>query len=275
MKSADLHLHTVFSDGTYQPQELVEQARRSGLSCISVVDHDTVEGITATLSFGKENAIEVIPGIELSAGHNGTEVHILGYLIDYHNKELLQKLEFLRNNRTVRIYEMVEKLKGLGLKLEAEEVFNISQSAPAGRLHLARAMLKAGLVKSTAEAFNKYIGDKGPAYFCGFKLKPAEAIDLIRKAGGIPILAHPYTIKDEQSILQFIAEGIMGLEIYYPDHTQSMINFYLNLAKEYNLLVTGGSDCHGSAKPEVRIGSVKIPYELVEKLKLARQNLLC
>jgi len=275
MKSADLHLHTVFSDGTYQPQELVEQARRSGLSCISVVDHDTVEGITATLSFAKKNAIEVIPGIELSAGHNGTEVHILGYLIDYHNKELLQKLEFLRNNRTVRIYEMVEKLKVLGLKLEAEEVFNISQSAPAGRLHLARAMLKTGLVKSTAEAFNKYIGDKGPAYFCGFKLKPAEAIDLIRKAGGIPILAHPYTIKDEQSILQFIAEGIMGLEVYYPDHTQSMINFYLSLAKEYNLLVTGGSDCHGSAKPEVRIGSVKIPYELVEKLKLARQNLLC
>jgi len=275
VKFADLHLHTIFSDGTYQPQELVEQARRSGLSSISVVDHDTVEGISPTLAAGRQVALEVIPGIELSADYNDTEVHILGYCIDYQNKELLERLSLLKDNRIQRIYKMVEKLKNLGVQIEADEVFNISAKGIVGRLHIARALLKAGAVKSTAEAFRRYIGDKGPAYYCGFKLNPAEAINLIRKAGGIPVLAHPYTLSDDELVLEFIKEGIMGLEVYYPEHTQSMINFYLELAQKYNLLITGGSDCHGSAKPEARIGSLKIPYELVEKLKSAKEKIAC
>ena len=130
--------------------------------------------------------------------------------------------------------------------------------------------MKAGLVGSIAEAFRRYIGDKCPAYVCNFRFSPSEAIKLIRDVGGIPVLAHPYTLNRDELIPEFVDCGLMGLEVYYSEHTQGMINLYLALAKEYNLLVTGGSDCHGNAKPEVKIGSVKIPYELVEKLKEAK-----
>jgi predicted metal-dependent phosphoesterase TrpH len=131
-------------------------------------------------------------------------------------------------------------------------------------------MLKAGLVGSVAEAFRKYIGDKCPAYVCNFRFSPLEAINLIRQVKGIPVLAHPYTLNRDDLIPKFIDEGLLGLEVYYSEHTQSMVNFYLGLAKKYNLLVTGGSDCHGLAKPETKIGSVKIPYDLVENLKEAQ-----
>jgi predicted metal-dependent phosphoesterase TrpH len=131
-------------------------------------------------------------------------------------------------------------------------------------------MVAEGKVNSTSQAFQKYIGDRCPAYVLGFKFSPAEAIKLIKDAGGIPVLAHPYTIKDDL-IFKFIDFGLMGLEAYYPGHSQSMINFYKNLAGEHNLLVTGGSDFHGDAKPEIKIGCMKIPYELVEKLKQAKK----
>jgi hypothetical protein len=273
MKFADLHLHTIFSDGTYKPEELPNKAAKSGLSCVAIVDHDTVAGLPRALEAARLNNIEVLPGIELSAEYDGLEIHILGYLIDYRNNDLLEKLDFLRNNRVERIYKMVEKLKGLGITLKAEDVFALSENGTPGRLHIARALLKAGQVKSTAQAFQKYIGDKCPAYFCGFKLTPAEAIALIRKAGGVPVLAHPYTLSKDELIAQFVKDGLMGLEVYYPEHTQSMVNFYLKLSREYGLLVTGGSDCHGEAKPEVKIGSIKIPYDLVEKMKEAKEKL--
>ncbi len=273
MKFADLHLHTMFSDGTYKPEELPDKAAKSGLSCIAIVDHDTVAGLPRALEAAKLSDIEVLPGIELSAEYDGLEIHILGYLIDHKNKDLLKKLDFLKNNRIERVYKMVEKLKGLGVALKAEDVFALSENGTVGRLHIARALLKAGQVKSTAEAFHKYIGDRCPAYFCGFKLTPREAIELIRKAGGVPVLAHPYTLGKDELIAQFVRDGLMGLEVYYPEHTQSMVNFYLKLSQEYRLLVTGGSDCHGEAKPEVKIGSIKIPYALVEKIKAVKKRL--
>ena len=140
-------------------------------------------------------------------------------------------------------------------------------------MHVARALEKKGLVGSIYEAFNKYIGDSGPAYVLGFRFSLKEAIDFIRGNGGIPVLAHPYTLNNDVLITDFIRLGIMGLEIYYPEHSQGEVNYYLNLAKEYNLLVTGGSDCHGNAKPKVRIGSMKIPYTLVERLKETKEKL--
>ncbi|MFH0912706.1 MAG: PHP domain-containing protein [Candidatus Omnitrophota bacterium] len=271
MKFADLHIHTIFSDGTYTPEGLVKDSLRSGLSTIAVVDHDTVMGIKPTIEIAKENGVEVLSGIELSAEEDGLEVHILGYLIDYERQDLKEKLEFLRKNRIERIYKIVDKLKGIGLSLKAESVFDISQQGTVGRLHVARAMLKAGLVNSTGEAFQKYIGDRSPAYVCNFKFPTQEVIKLIKDIGGIPVLAHPYTLSKDELILKLIDYGLMGLEVYYPEHSQSMVNFYLGLTKKYNLLATGGSDCHGNAKPEAKIGCIKIPYELVEKLKEAQQ----
>lgn len=273
VKFADLHLHTIFSDGTYTPQDLVRESVKCQLSAISVVDHDTTEGIEPVKEKAKAQNLEVIAGIELSAENEGLEVHILGYLIDYRNQQLIEKLKNLKENRIARIYKIVEKLKNIGVDLNPQAVFEISKHGTIGRLHVARAMLKEGKVHSVSEAFQKYIGDKCPAYVLGFKFSPLEAIRLIKDVRGIPVLAHPYSIHNDDLIIKLIDYGLMGLEAYYPEHSQSMINFYLGLAKKHNLLVTGGSDCHGDAKPEVRIGSLKVSYELVERLKEAQSKL--
>ena len=268
-KFADLHLHTNFSDGTYSPQELLEETQKAGLSAIAVVDHDTVEGLQPTIEIAKTKNIEVIPGIELSSEYENLEIHILGYFIDYRNGQFLSKLESLKKNRRERIYKMTEKLKILGLDLNPEAVFTLAGNGTVGRLHVARALVAEGFVKTIFEAFKKYIGDKGPAYVLGFRFSVQEAINLIKDAGGLSVLAHPYILNNDELIPEFVKFGIRGLEIYYPEHSQSMVNFYLAMAKKHNLLVTGGSDCHGNAKTDVRIGSIKIPYELVEELKEA------
>jgi len=273
VKFADLHLHTLFSDGTYTPQELIEEAQKADLSCIAVVDHDTVSGIAPTLELAGSRGIEVLPGIELTAEYRDLEIHILGYLIDYKNKELIEKVELLRQNRIERIYKITDRLRDMGIRLNAQTVFDLAKFGTVGRLHVARAMVKEGLVGSTVEAFGKYIGDKCPANILGFRLSPQEAIRLIKNAGGIPVLAHPYTVNQNDVIAKIIDSGIMGLEVYYPEHLSQMVNFYLSLAKKYDLLVTGGSDCHGAAKSGVKIGSVKIPYDLVEKLKAAKEKI--
>ncbi|MFH0827217.1 MAG: PHP domain-containing protein [Candidatus Omnitrophota bacterium] len=274
MKFADLHLHTHYSDGTYAPGQLVRESRKVGLSAIAVVDHDTVEGILPVIQAAQGEDLEVLPGIELSAEHEDAEVHILGYLLDYQNKELRMRLDILKNNRLERIYKITDKLKAAGVRLNPEAVFDVAGKGTVGRLHVARAMVQEGLVENVFEAFQKYIGDRGPAYVLGFKFSPQEAIQLIIDSGGIPVLAHPYTIRDDDMIFKFIEYGLMGLEVYYPEHSQSMINFYLELAKNNNLLVTGGSDCHGNAKSEVKIGSMRIPYELVENLRQAKEKRL-
>lgn len=270
MRLADLHLHTFFSDGTYSPEQIVAQAKKAGLSCIAVVDHDTVEGIEPCLEAGRSLGIEVIAGIEFTSEYESQEIHILGYFIDYHNRALLEKLELLKEYRVQRIYKMAEKLKDMGLALNPQSVFELSVKGTVGRLHFARAMVKEGLIASTYEAFAKYIGDKCPAYVLGFRLSPSDVIKLIKDAGGIPVLAHPYTLNNNGLILTLIENGIMGLEVYYSEHSKSQTDTYLEMAKKYNLLVTGGSDCHGEAKAEIKMGSVKIPYQLVERLKAAR-----
>ncbi|MFA5345100.1 MAG: PHP domain-containing protein [Candidatus Omnitrophota bacterium] len=273
MKFADLHLHTLFSDGTYTPEELVSNALRKRLSAIAVVDHDTVSGVGEAIEAAKGSGLEVLSGIELSAEYNNQEIHILGYLIDYRKKSFLEKLESLKNNRVERVYKIVAKLNSLGVNLDPKSVFALAGDGTVGRLHIARALVKDGFAGSIYEVFQKYIGDNGPAYVLGFRFSPKDAIEFIKDAGGVSVLAHPYALKNDGLILEFVKLGLRGLEVYYPEHSQGMVNFYLELAKKNNLLVTGGSDCHGKAKSEVRIGSVKVPYELVEKLKEAKERL--
>jgi len=273
MKYADLHLHTLFSDGTYTPEELVKRSLKSGLSAIALVDHDTVNGVGITIDEAGDSGLEVLPGVELSAEYNDQEVHILGYLIDYQKGSLLERLESLRANRIERVYKIVKKLNGLGINLDPQKVLDLAGNGTVGRLHIARSLVKEGFVGSIFEVFQKYIGDKGPAYVLGFRFSPKEAIKFIKDSGGVPVLAHPYVLHNDELIREFIKLGLMGLEAYYPEHSQGMTNFYLDMAKKNNLLVTGGSDCHGKAKPDVRIGSMKVSYELVEKLKEAKENL--
>jgi hypothetical protein len=271
MKYADLHVHTSSSDGTYTPAQLVKEGTARGISALAIVDHDTTEAVAEAIAQAQGTALEIIPGIELTAQHENQEIHILGYFLDYRNPELLEKLKLVQLNRVQRVYKIIENLGELGLKLNPETVFAISGKATVGRMHIARALVKDGLVGSTAEAFRKYIGDKSPAYVLGFKLSVPEAIKLIQAAGGVAVLAHPYMLRNDELITEFAGYGLEGLEVYYPEHSQAMVNFYLDLAKQLNLLVTGGTDFHGSAKPEIKLGMIKVPMELVEKLRLAKK----
>lgn len=272
-KFADLHLHTIFSDGTYTPQELIQKSAEAGLYAVAVTDHDTVSGIAPAIEAAAALAVEVLPGIELTSEYDGREIHILGYLIDYTRNELKESLGYLKQARKMRIYKITAKLREVfGINLTPESVFDIVREGTPGRLHIARALVAKGFVDSTYEAFKKYIGDKSPAYVSGFKLSPQEAIKLIRDSKGVPVLAHPYSVAKDELISMLVGFGLMGLEVYYPEHTQSMINFYTGLAKKFNLVLTGGSDCHGDAKAEIKLGSVKIPYELVEKIKEAKKR---
>jgi hypothetical protein len=273
VKFADLHLHTLYSDSTYTPEQLIRDSKAAGLSAISVVDHDTIDGIDICTQLGKKEGVEVIPGIELSAEYENKEVHILGYFIDHTNKAFKEKLDMLKSNRRDRVYKIIEKLKKVGIDLDPEKVFSLSDRGTVGRLHIARAMVEDGHVRTIYDAFYRFIGDRGPAFVLGFRFTPHDAVKLIKGVGGIPVLAHPYVLNDDQLIVKFVEFGVMGLEVYYPEHSQSLINVYLEMARKYNLLVTGGSDCHGTAKPEVKIGLIKIPYELVEKIKAARGKL--
>ena len=274
MKYADLHLHTSFSDGAYSPEGLVNSAVKAGLAAIAVTDHDTVSGVALAIDAAKDRGVEVIPGIELSAEEGSQEVHILGYFIDYNNNGLLKRLGVLKQNRIERIYKIAEKLNGLGAPLEPEAVFKLAGGGTVGRLHIARALVSKGFVKNNPEAFQRYIGDRSPAYVLGFRFSAKDAIALIREVGGIPVLAHPYSMHKDELIPVFVDYGLMGLEVYYPEHSQSMINFYSKMAEKLGLLVAGGSDCHGDAKEEVKIGMIRLPYEFVEKLKAARKAVL-
>lgn len=271
MKYADLHAHTSESDGTYTPAQLIKEALKRSLSAVAIVDHDTVSAIPAALKAAEETELEVVPGIELTSQYENQEVHILGYFLDYQDNGLLDKLKPVRQARIHRVHEMIKNLKGLGVELDPETVFDIAGTGTVGRMHIARALVRDGWVSSTAEAFRKYIGDRSPAYVLGFRFSPEDAIKIIRDSKGVAVLAHPYVLHNDEWIGEFVASGLQGLEAYYPEHSQSQVNYYLDLAKKLNLVVTGGSDFHGNAKPDIKLGSVKIPLELVEKLRLAKR----
>lgn len=274
-KVADLHLHTDLSDGTFSPEKVVEYAKLQGLHAIAITDHDSCAGIKNALEKGEEIGIEVIPGVELTAELDDEEIHILGYFIDWKEHAFIKKLAEMSRAREERAREILKKLKKEGIELEAEELFDLFKCrACAGRLHIARLMVKKGAVYSVQEAFRKYIGNKGPCYVKKFKLLPKEAIDIIKKVGGVTVLAHPKTINIQYRTIEdiidmLVSNGIQGLEVFHSDHTKREAGDFKKLAERFGLLITGGSDCHGLAKKEVLIGRVKVPYELVEKLRAA------
>lgn len=269
-----MHLHTNFSDSTFSPEEVVRLAHKHRLSAISITDHDTIEAIDIAKDIAQEFSIEIIPGVELTAEVDNKEVHILGYLIDHHDEEFLSKLKELRRVRVNRIYEMVDKLKEQGIeKIDADEVICRAGKAAVGRVHLAMVMQKHKLVSSIPEAFRKYIGDNCPAYVSKFKLSPKKAIKLVLQAKGIPVLAHPYNLDKDELIPGFIKDGLMGLEVYYPEYTMKTISYYKDLCQKHHLLTTGGSDDHGKAKAKILMGRIKVSYELVERLRQAKEKI--
>ena len=270
-KYVDLHLHSKYSDGECSVQCLLEIAHDKGLKAVAITDHDTTDGYPLAHSISSELGIELITGTELSSEVDGVDVHILGYFVDIYNKTLKKKLQEMKEVRYERAKKMVQNLNRQGIDLRFETVLKIAGEGAIGRPHIATAMLNEELVYSFKEAFEKYIGYDSPAYVEKLKLLPSEVFRLILDAGGIPVLAHPSDIKDE-ILLQLIEGELSGLEVFSSYHTTEDEAHFLSLAKEYNLLVTAGSDFHGrDVKPDVKMGDVRGNcYKLVEKLKDAR-----
>ena len=264
----DLHIHTTASDGTSTPQEVVEIAAHYGLRAIAITDHDEVGGITPALLAGRLTGIEVIPGIEINTEYEQREVHILGYLIDYHDPKLLAQLKRLQDARLIRISKIVNALRQLGLPIELSRVRELAGNGSIGRPHIGMAMIEQGYVKSIQEAFHRFIGFGCPAYVPRYKIGPEEVVEMILGAKGVPILAHPGLVNRDDLIPKLVKVGLQGLEVYYPEHEPWMVGKYLKLTDKYGLIATGGSDYHGNgANYRADIGTVTVSYRVVDQLK--------
>jgi 3',5'-nucleoside bisphosphate phosphatase len=270
MKFADLHLHTQFSDGTFTPEELVERASNLGFSAIALTDHDTVEGCTRAAAACAAANIEFISGTELTAEHADTEVHILAYFVDTQNQVLLTRIGEFQAVRQNRIREMVAALNKLGIPLQAESVFALANCKSPGRPHVARALVKEKLIGNLDEAFERYLKKGRPAWVPKTKMSALEAVELIHQAGGLAVMAHPGLNRSDDIIPALVAAGLDGIECFHTKHSTAMAERYLGIADKYHLLVTGGSDCHGFSKVKPLIGTVKLPYDHVEKMKAAK-----
>lgn len=264
---ADLHLHTSFSDGTYSPEELVASARGFGFAAISLTDHDTVEGCGPTALLCAAAGMEFIPGTELTAEQEGAEIHILGYSVDVTDSTLLGEIAKFQTVRQNRIREMVARLNGLDIPLQAGAVFALANCRAPGRPHVARALVEAGFCETVDEAFERFLKKHRPAWVPKFKMSAERAIALIHQAGGVAVMAHPGLNRSDEVIPAMVDVGLDGIECFHTKHSPATAEHYLELAGRFHLLITGGSDCHGASKGKPVMGTVKLPYRHVEKLK--------
>lgn len=271
----DLHTHSTASDGSMTPVELVRHAFEKGLGAVALTDHDTVSGVEQAVEEGNKLGIEVIPGVEISVSFE-PEMHLLGYFFNGNYNSILKTLEELRERREQRNPRIVSKLKELGFDITLSEVNSQAAGGNAGRPHIARVMMDKGYVASIEEAFDKYLASGRPAYFKKDKLTPAEGISEIAGAGGVPVLAHPIYLNMSLDRLDILLEqlsimGLKGIEAYYSENNAVQTSELLQLAQKHKLLVTGGSDFHGSFKQDIEIGSgrgsLKVPYSLLFGLK--------
>lgn len=272
----DLHAHSTFSDGSCTPRELVELAKAGGLSAVALTDHDSTAGLGLFMQACSAMGVEGVPGVEISAEPLHGTLHLLGYYFDIENGPLQAALLEIREGRRLRNERMLAKLNELGCRLNWMEVAAFAGEEVVGRPHFAQAMLARGYVSDKAEVFDKYLGKGKAAYVERFRLSPADAISLILDAGGIAVLAHPFSLNMSKTALKdfvgtMVDKGLGGIEIYYSEHSPEQINMYLEIAEEYGLLVTGGSDFHGDANPKVKLGrgfgNLYVADELLEKLK--------
>jgi predicted metal-dependent phosphoesterase TrpH len=264
---ADLHLHTNFSDGTYTPEELVSQAIRHGLGAIALTDHDTVEGCARAGAACRLSGLEFISGAELTAEHNGNELHVLGYFLDTKNSTLLSEIAKFQSVRQNRIREMVSRLNALQVPLDVDAVFALANCRSPGRPHVARALVNAGLCGSLDEAFERFLRKNRPAWVPKMKISARVAIELIHQSGGLAVMAHPGLNRTDEAIPSLVEAGLDGIECFHPKHPPATSEHYLRLVNRFHLLITGGSDCHGMNKGRPMIGTVKLPYEHVAKMK--------
>ncbi len=276
LRLVDLHTHTTASDGQLTPRQLVTAAMEIPLAAIAVTDHDTLSGLDEARAAGAEQGLEIINGLELSAEFPGGTLHILGYAFDARNERLRCRLEDFRNLRNQRNLEIIERLARLGMVLDIEEVNELAGGESVGRPHIARAMINRGMVSSPEVAFNEYLGRGSRAYVERRRCTPEEAVELIRGAGGLAAVAHPRQLRrppDEmREVLQQLKNiGMEGLEVYHSEHSADDVMRYQQLARQLDLVATGGTDFHGHIRQGVRLGlgwgSMRISYDTVVAIR--------
>lgn len=281
-KGVDLHVHSNRSDGSLSPSDLVLEAKKKGLCAFALTDHDTVDGIDEALSAAKDSGIRLIPGIELSTEYEGKDIHIVGLLIDKEQPVFKEKLQKFVDSRTKRNRKMCQKLTDAGLSLTYEELQEEFPDSVITRAHYAQILLKKGYIKSLKEAFDRYIGDRGPCFVPREKITPEDGVRLILSAKGIPILAHPLLYGMGEERLQRLIErlkdaGLVGMEAIYSTYTPSEEVQMRKLAEKSGLLPSGGSDFHGKAKPGLSMGNgygrLYVPEEILTALQKRREEL--
>lgn len=269
---ADLHLHTLFSDGTFTPEELASRGARCGLMAMSLTDHDTVEGCPRMAAACQKLGLEFMPGTELTAELNGLELHVLGYYLDLENPKLQTDLKKFQGVRQNRIHEMVAHLNRVNIPLRAETVFALANCRSPGRPHVGRALVQEGFCATLDETFDRFLKKGRPAYVPKFKISALDAIALIHQAGGLASMAHPGLNRSDDIIPALVSQGLDGIECFHSKHTPAMTEYYLGIAARHNLLVTGGSDCHGYSKGKPLIGGSKLPGIYYTRLKARHQS---
>lgn len=278
MSRIDLHLHTTHSDGSFSTGEVMAFAKQAGLTALAITDHDIVDGIPEATAIGKELGIEVVPGVEISSRLGESELHILGYFLNWTDALLAQRLSTLRDSRHLRNPKIVQRLNELGIPITYEEVRALAGTESVGRPHIARLLMEKQVVTSAKEAFDRYLANGRPAFVDRELPEPAEAVRWIREAGGVPVLAHPTWVRTSAEGLRILvrelkAAGLGGIEVHYSTHTPSQTTEYLDLARQCDLLVTGGSDFHGVTKPDIEVGigrgQLKVSQKLLDPLRKA------
>jgi predicted metal-dependent phosphoesterase TrpH len=283
----DLHIHSTASDGSLTPADIIDHAQKLKLAAIAITDHDSVDGSKEALQIGIPPSLHFLTGVEISAAHppffpGSGSFHILGYAIRLDHGALNQTLNKLQDARKNRNPEILKRLNKLGLRVSLEEIKQEVTEGQLGRPHIAYAMMKKGFVASIDEAFDRYLGVGKPAYVDKYRIECEQALKIIREAGGVPVLAHPalLNIENEQELdallKNLIKIGLAGIEVYYPGHSPLQIRQYTALARKYGLLMTGGTDFHGSITPKIKMGSGKgdlfVPYTLYEDLMNANRR---
>jgi 3',5'-nucleoside bisphosphate phosphatase len=275
----DLHTHSLYSDGTFTPRELLELARERGLDTVALTDHDTTNGLVEAAAAGDEYGVEVVSGVEFSTVYNGEGVHILCYFMDPADPDLMAELQRLRDDRLRRGERMVEKLQELGYPISFERVRQIAQGGNIIRPHVAEALVEAGVVPTVKDAFSdELIGSGGQAYVEKHALHPLQAMAMIHAAGGACVLAHPGTWRETKpvpsTLIEELAEaGLDGIEASHPEHTPEVEARYIGEAEALGLFWTGSSDCHGTRYDPVRLGMRTTPPEQFEALKARAADL--
>jgi len=264
----DLHSHTTASDGALAPRELVKLAARHGVRVLALTDHDSVSGLPEAIEEAAHHGIEIVPGLEINCDVPGSEVHVLGYCVDWQAQWFESFLAEQRAERTARVHRIVERLAELGLPLTADEVFAICKEGSPGRPHVAQAMVNRGYVKSVREAFDRYLRSNGPANVPRRRLTPVDAVAVIRRAHGVPVFAHPGLADRDELIPELVQAGLGGIETYYPEHSAGQIEAYRALCRAHDLVATGGSDYHGPQTGRATtLGSPHVPLEVWHELK--------